>query len=140
MKDQNCHYCMKGEAVDKKYVLIAELGASTFYLRREQTYHGRCALAYKDHVHDIAQLESEDAEMFFKDVARAAKAIFKALSPDKINYAMYGDTLKHIHMHLVPKYKGGPDFGGTFEQKPSPEVYLSEKEYADLAAKIRNCL
>jgi diadenosine tetraphosphate (Ap4A) HIT family hydrolase len=131
---------MKGEAVKGKYVHIADLGASTFYLRREQTYRGRCVLAYKDHVHDIVQLSAEDAAKFFEDVAHAARAIYKALSPDKINYAMYGDTLKHIHMHMVPKYKGGPDFGGTFQQKPSPEVRLTEEECAELADKIRKCL
>ena len=54
-----------------------------------------------------------------RDVARAAKAIKRAFGPDKINYGAYSDKLPHLHVHLVPKYEGGPNWGAPFEMMPA---------------------
>jgi diadenosine tetraphosphate (Ap4A) HIT family hydrolase len=69
------------------------------------------------------------------DVAKVAKAMSLAFSAEKINMGAYSDKLKHLHMHLVPKYVDGPDFGGTFVMNPQ-KVYLSEAENAELIKRI----
>ena len=38
--------------------------------------------------------------------------------------------------HLIPKYVGGPDFGGVFQMNPK-KVYLTDEEYADMAEKLK---
>lgn len=53
-----------------------------------------------------------------EDIAKAANAIHKAFHPDKVNYGSYGDTDCHLHMHLVPKYKDGNEWGGVFQMNP----------------------
>ena len=60
----------------------------------------------------------------------------KVFNPDKINYGAYADTLEHLHFHLIPKYKGGPDFGGVFQMNPK-KVYLTDAEYAEMAEKLK---
>jgi diadenosine tetraphosphate (Ap4A) HIT family hydrolase len=40
-----------------------------------------------------------------RDVAQVAAAIEKAFQPDKIHYSAFGDTMPHVHFHIVPKYK-----------------------------------
>ena len=49
---------------------------------------------------------------FMLDTRRAALAIEKAFHPSKLNFGAYSDTLAHPHWHLVPKYEGGPEWGG----------------------------
>ena len=73
------------------------------------------------------------------DVARAANALHKAFRPDKVNYGAYGDTGCHLHMHLVPKYKGGDEWGGVFQMNPQ-KTYLSEEEYEEMICKIKENL
>ena len=53
------------------------------------------------------------------DVRRVAGALHRAFSPDKINFGAYGDTMHHLHFHLVPKYADDPfEFGDVFAMNP----------------------
>ena len=42
-------------------------------------------------------------------------------------------------MHLVPKYEGGDEWGGTFQMNPG-KTYLTEEEYQEMIGKIRENL
>ena len=136
MKDTNCGYCMRGGLLEKFGIFICELEVSSLILFKEQSKPGRCIVAYKDHVSEIVNISDEERNLFFADVARAAKAIHAAFHPDKLNYGAYGDTGCHLHMHLVPKYKDGDEWGGVFQMNPG-KVYLSDEEYAEMIEKIK---
>ncbi|MBR6286505.1 MAG: HIT family protein [Bacteroidaceae bacterium] len=131
-----CLYCTNNETLHNLMIQIAELSVSRVFLFKEQTYRGRCLVAYKDHVNDLNELSDDDRNAFMADVARVTRAMQKAFNPEKINYGAYSDTLSHLHFHLVPKYVGGPDFGGVFRMNPQ-ETYLSEAEYDELIAKVK---
>lgn len=139
MKDSECGYCMRGELLDKFGIFICELDVSSLILFKEQSKPGRCIVAYKDHVSEIVDISEEERNAFIKDVNRAARAIHAAFHPDKLNYGAYGDTGCHLHMHLVPKYKGQDEWGGVFAMNPD-KVYLSETEYQEMIAKIKGNL
>ena len=42
-------------------------------------------------------------------------------------------------MHLVPKYKDGFEWGGTFAMNPG-KVTLSDEAYQQMISKIKACL
>ena len=136
---QNCGYCQKGELLAKFVIEICELSVSTLILFKEQSHPGRCIVAYKDHVSEIVNISDEERNAFFADVTRAAKAIHKVFSPDKVNYGAYGDTGCHLHMHLVPKYKDEYEWGGVFEMNPG-KTLLTDAEYAEMIEKIKAAL
>ena len=139
--DNPCMYCAKDERLTNIMIEICELDASVLYLFREQTYKGRCVVAYKkEHKNEIFELPEEELIPFSKDVARVAKAISKAFQPGKINYGAYGDKMPHIHFHIVPKHENAPKRGGTFDMLPEQKVYLSEEEYAAVIKQIRDNL
>ena len=134
--DMNCAYCAKGELLAKFGYEICELPASTVHLFKEQSHPGRCVVASKYHVSEIIDLTEEERAAFMADVYRVAGVIHRLFKPDKLNYGMYGDTGHHLHMHLVPEYKDGYEWGGTFEMNPGLRQ-LTEEECEELAAKIR---
>lgn len=136
---KECLYCTDNETLHKLMIPIAELSVSRVFLFKEQTYHGRCLVAYKDHVNDLNELSDEDRNAFMADVARTTRAMQNVFNPYKINYGAYSDKLSHLHFHLAPKYEGGPDFGGTFRMNPD-EVYLTDTEYADMVKKMQKAL
>ena len=73
-------------------------------------------------------------------VYQAAQALTRLYQPDKINYLVFGDTGTHLHVHIVPKYQGGKDWGKVFlTDEPSP-VYLTEPEYQNSVAALRRQL
>ncbi len=135
MKDVNCGYCMRGELLEKFGIYICDLSVSSLILFKEQSKPGRCIVAYKDHVSEIVDISEEDRNAFMADVVRVSRALHAAFKPNKVNYGAYGDTGCHLHMHLVPKYEGGDEWGGIFQMNPG-KVYLSEAEYAQMIEKI----
>ena len=139
MKHPNFGYLMRGEPLEQFGIYICDLSVSSLILFKEQSHPGRRIVAYKDHVSEIVNISDEERNAFFDDVARAARAIHKAFSPDKVNYGAYGDTGCHLHMHLVPKYKDGFEWGGVFEMNPG-KTLLTDEQYADMIAKIKAAL
>ena len=136
MKDNNCAYCVGGELLDKFGIKICDLSVSQLVLFKEQSHRGRCVVAYKDHVSELVNISEEERTAFMNDVVRVSNAIHKAFNPDKVNYGAYGDTGCHLHMHLVPKYKDGFEWGGTFEMNPG-KTFLSDEEYQEIIDKIK---
>ena len=130
---------MRGELLDKFGIYVCDLRVSTLVLFKEQSHPGRCIVAYKDHVSEIVDISGEERNAFFADVDRAAKAIHTVFKPDKLNYGAYGDTGCHLHIHLVPKYRDGYEWGGVFEMNPG-KVFLTDAEYADMISKLRAAL
>ena len=93
-------------------------------------------VACKEHVREIAELSDEDRNDFMADVVRVSRAVSKAFHPDKMNYGMYSDTLHHLHVHLVPKYKDGYEWGGVFAMNPG-ETLLTDAEYQEIIDAIK---
>ena len=131
MAEANCRYCIKGTDLAE---VVADLEVSTLYLTKNQTYKGRCILGFKDHKTELFQLTSEELQAFSRDMAKAAKALYDVFSPNKINYAAFGDTYPHLHFHLVPKYEGGKSWGAPFEMDLSLENAMPK---AELDARIK---
>jgi diadenosine tetraphosphate (Ap4A) HIT family hydrolase len=46
-----------------------------------------------------------------------------------------GDLYPHVHLHLVPKYNGGKNWGSPFEMALSEKDILSP---AELAARVQD--
>ncbi len=139
MKDPNCGYCMRGELLEKFGIYICDLRVSSLILFKEQSHPGRVIVAYKDHVSELVDINDEERNLFFADVAQAANALHKAFHPDKVNYGAYGDGGCHLHFHLVPKYKDAFEWTTVFQMNPGA-VYLSDAEYAEMIEKIKNNL
>lgn len=133
---KDCLYCQNNETQHNLMIEVAKLSVSRLFIFKEQTYRGRCLVAYDSHVDDLNLLSDDERNAFMADVAKATRAMQKVFNPDKINYGAYSDTLSHLHFHLVPKYVGGPDFGGVFRMNPQA-VYLSDEEYARMADDLK---
>ena len=137
--DPNCSYCAEGALLDAFGIKICDLPASKLYLFKEQSHKGRVIVASKLHVSEITALTDEERNAFFADVDRVAKALHAAFAPTKLNYGAYGDTGHHLHFHLVPKYEGEFEYGGTFEMNPKRKT-LAPEEYDALIAAIKAAL
>lgn len=134
-----CLYCQDNETLHNLMIKICDLEVSQLFLFKEQSYTGRCNVVYQDHAVEFHELNDEQRNAFMRDVAKTAKAIAIAFEPAKINYGAYADTISHLHMHVVPKYKDGYGFGGVFEMNPQKNM-LSETQYAEIIAKIKTGL
>jgi diadenosine tetraphosphate (Ap4A) HIT family hydrolase len=134
--NKDCVYCNEDGRREKLMIEICKIEVSTVYLFREQTYSGRCNVVFDGHRKELFDLSKEELSAFMMDVSRVAQAITRAFSPDKLNYGAFGDTMPHLHMHVVPKYKDKENWGSTFVMNPA-QVYLSDEEYSAMITKIK---
>jgi len=134
-----CLYCDRNQTQKDLMIEICDLSVSTVFLFKEQTYSGRCIVTYKKHDIELYQLDDTELLAFMKDVNKVALAMKNLFGAEKINYGAYSDKLKHLHIHLVPKYVDGPDYGGIFSMNPQ-KVYLSDTDYTEMVGKIKDAL
>ncbi len=135
----DCFYCENGDKLRSLMIEIRETDVAKIYLNRDQKHAGRCIVALKDHKTEYYQMSETERNAFFKAVADTAAAIDKVFHPDKINYATFGDLVPHVHVHVVPKYKDGLQWGAPFDDSV-PKTLLSEEEYADAISSLKAAL
>ncbi|MEA5084921.1 MAG: HIT family protein [Lachnospiraceae bacterium] len=135
----NCYYCNDREKLNSLMIPICELRTSKAYLFRDQKYRGKCIVVFNEHKTELFQLTPTQQCDFIQDVADVADAINKLFYPNKINYAIYGDVVSHLHVHVTPKYIDGPQWGMPFRDDPKP-LLLSEEEYNRAVSKIKELI
>ena len=59
---QQCLYCTNNQTLSDLMIEICQLSVSRAFLFKEQTYRGRCLVAYKDHVNDRLEFSYPDIQ------------------------------------------------------------------------------
>ena len=136
---RNCSYCSEGDLLDAFGIKIGELPMSKVILFKEQSHCGRVIVACKKHVDDITGLSQVERAQFMEDVNHTAEVLHELFHPDKINFGAYGDTMHHLHVHLVPKYRDGFEWGSVFAMNPGRKT-LTRQQYDELIALIQSRL
>lgn len=90
---------------------------------------GHCLIIPKEHFKDIFEIDADTASKMFSLATAVARALRDELKCDGINIVQNngeaaGQTVDHIHMHLVPRYIGD-DVNITWVPKNSNPDELS---------------
>ena len=98
--------------------LIKDFEHWRVYLHEQQNYLGRVYLWAKRENINFFNMTHVEAVEFMHVGGLVTKSIRDAFNPDKFDYAIFGNTAPHIHMHIIPRYKFGRLFcGGSFEDR-----------------------
>jgi len=87
---------------------------------------GHVLIVPKSPARNILEIEDAPLQALIVQVKRVAKAVEKALNPDGVfigqfNGAEAGQTVHHIHFHVIPRYKGR-DMGRHGEDRADDEA------------------
>ena len=81
------------------------------------------------HVAEPTDLSIDEASSYFAEVLQVGRALEKHYAPIKLNFEMLGNSLPHLHTHVVPRYldDGAPGSPPRFmksegEHETLPEV------------------
>jgi len=139
--DMNCFYCNPDHEGRKAIMLkVGDMKAGTLYLFKDQAHKGRCVLALKDHKKELCECTDQERADYMEDLARASGAVKELWGCTKLNLASFGDSNPHLHFHIVPKYEGGFEFGGNFTITNPDPVHLTEAEYEEMIAALKEKL
>ena len=88
--------------------VVHEDGETLAFMDLGQVNPGHVLVAVKRHAQDIYALDEPQARALFSAVARGIRAAFapQGLSVYQANGKAAGQTVLHLHIHVVPRYEG----------------------------------
>ena len=106
-----CFICDRIESIKKgtNPFLVTELPTSYIVIGDRQFFKGYSLVLSKYHVAELHDLTHEVRSQFLNEMALVAEAVCHAFKPDKLNYELLGNTDRHLHWHLFPRYKTDPN-------------------------------
>jgi diadenosine tetraphosphate (Ap4A) HIT family hydrolase len=66
------------------------------------------------HVNEPTELDEAEAAGYWAEVLAVARALISNYAPLKMNYETLGNSVPHLHTHLVPRYTDDPRPGEPF--------------------------
>jgi diadenosine tetraphosphate (Ap4A) HIT family hydrolase len=79
----------------------------------DQNYLGKCIVALRRHEEDFLALTEDEREDMWVATRGARDALSRLLTPDHFNYQVLGNSVRHVHMHVTPRYTSAREFGGV---------------------------
>lgn len=138
MKDKDCIFCKiaNGEIpsstvyVDENFRVILDLGPAA---------KGHALILPKEHFKDVCELDPAVAAKVLPLGAKIGAAMKKSLGCAGFNLVQNngeaaGQTVFHFHVHVIPRYEGGPSMVTWTPGSEKPEVL------AETAEKIKKAL
>ena len=118
---------------------VADLQISRLRLEKNQYVKGYCVLICHKHVPEPYELSREERGKFFEDICQAGQALEKVFGADKMNFQILGNSVPHLHGHLMPRYLNDPAPHRPIDPYAG-EVILKPGEYRGLIEEIRRAL
>jgi diadenosine tetraphosphate (Ap4A) HIT family hydrolase len=123
--------CAEGRPDETRFGLrIAAGEVSDAYLQRVGIQRGYTVVIWRGrHVAEPTELTEEEAAAFCRELLAVGRALERHLEPIKLNYDLLGNSLPHLHAHVVPRYADDPRPGWPVpfpddEPPPHPEQQL----------------
>jgi diadenosine tetraphosphate (Ap4A) HIT family hydrolase len=118
-------------------------------LNKNQNLLGKCFLVLRRHLETVTHLEQSEWIDMHQQLTKATEVLLQAFFPDHFNYAFLQNQDRHIHLHIIPRYKkprqlidvvfDDPDYPNHY-RVPAPGRYLAEEQLTELAERLRRHL
>ena len=119
---------------------IAELGESVLYLHTDQFFPGWSVLVLRRHATELYDLEPDERARVMDEVSNVARALKLAFDARKVNYALFGNLMPHMHWHLIPRLASDPAPREPVFAVSHDPVGLASEERANRINQIRSRL
>lgn len=140
---KKCPFCNKSNL--KKHEILYEDGNNLAFFSAQPVTAGHTLVIPKKHVKSILALKDEDVDRLFETVKKIAKTIHKVIKPGGLdigtNYGrIAGQVVDHLHIHVIPRYKGDFTFLQIVSKETAPYAKVIKERETKLADKLRSAL
>lgn len=129
----NCLICQRILQIkkDKNPYFVKELRTGYVVIGDFQFYKGYSLFLSKIHVDELHKLGSSKTQ-YLEEMTIVAEAVYKLFKPSKLNYELLGNTDRHLHWHIIPRYKNDPN--------PKSPIWTIDKSirYSETAKPSKN--
>lgn len=100
-------------------------------LANEKGHPGFCRVIWNEHVPEMTDLTSSGRALLMDAVWQVETALRSIMKPKKINLASLGNTVPHLHWHVIPRFEDDPQYPASVwvstKRKPSPDVLAARE-------------
>jgi diadenosine tetraphosphate (Ap4A) HIT family hydrolase len=125
---------------EPKNLVFYESRTSVAKLNPDQAFEGYTFLTLKWHEEELYKLADKDRKQFLEDMSLVASTLAKTFKPDKMNYELLGNSMPHLHWHLIPRYTTDPMWGRPIWAGNRRRRRLSMEGYSLLKQRIERSL
>ncbi len=129
-----CKFCSMIKNKRNYDTFITELNYGYVFLNPNQSYKGRVIYILKEHIEDFTEVDNDLFLNFCGEMKQIAKITKQTLQNPLINVAILGNKIKHLHWHIIPRYKYDSRWNGP--PWPIDTKLLNPDEYKELALLI----
>jgi diadenosine tetraphosphate (Ap4A) HIT family hydrolase len=146
VRGKDCPMCDEGrpDEVHGNIRIAANRHSDAFLVRQDVGQRGYAVVIWRGrHVADPTELTDDEASTYFGEVLRVGRAIEAHYHPIKMNFEMLGNSLPHLHTHVVPRYldDGEPGHPAHFMRTDMRDApLLAEQAYTRDVAALRELL
>jgi diadenosine tetraphosphate (Ap4A) HIT family hydrolase len=135
-RGERCPMCAEGRPDETPRGVRVFVGdVADAYLQRAAIQRGYTIVIWRGrHVAEPTELDADEAAAFWLEVLRVGRALEEHLQPVKLNYDVLGNSLPHLHAHVIPRYADDPRPGWPF---PFPQDEPSEFAEAGFRADVK---
>lgn len=87
---------------------VAEMQTCYVVLGDFHAWRGYTLVLSKVCASELHDLPQDRRDLFLREMATAAHAVWNVFRPAKLNYEMLGNLVPHMHWHLFPRYADDP--------------------------------
>lgn len=120
---------------------ISRLNNSVLGLYSDNRFLGRSILRLNTHKEHLTELSTAELCGFMSDIQVVTQAIKNATGCERVNMAILGNAVPHLHAHLIPRYPHlEPLPHNSPWDDPRPKEQLRQQEITKLRTLIRKTL
>lgn len=110
--DETCFICNKhagiintdgGAIYEDEFMYVGHIDNNG-----ERGYLGHLMIDLKRHIPTLGDMTLNEAKAFGIIMARVSKALIESENAEHIYSLVSGNSVPHLHMHIVPRYPGTP--------------------------------
>jgi diadenosine tetraphosphate (Ap4A) HIT family hydrolase len=98
-RPDGCVVCTAG----RPFGIIGELAHTWITTDPEVALFGYVCVVSKVHAVEPHELPEDDQAAFWRECMIVASKLSRLVRPVKTNYQIHGNTLPHLHMHILPR-------------------------------------
>ncbi len=141
-RGERCPFCEQGRPDETPHGVRFFAGSVVdAYLQRAAIQRGYSVVVWRGrHVVEPTELAPDEAALFWTELLRVGQALIDCLEPVKLNYNVLGNSVPHLHAHVIPRYAVDPRPEWPFpfpEEDPPP---FAEEELRADADRLRRAV
>ena len=123
-RGEGCPLCLDGGDDNGFGIRVLAGARADAYLQRKSVQRGYTVVVWRGrHVAEPTELTPEEAAGWWDELVRVGAALEQHFEPVKLNYELLGNTVPHLHAHILPRYADDPRPGWPFpwpDEDPPP--------------------